>query len=160
MWAFARYDRPKGEVFLFRDRFRIKSLYSLYCVLDRDRLAFALEIKALFVAFADLRKENLRMASHLLPSDALDSGTETSFKNNVCLALGCNLTLHLGRFSSHIERYWDLDPEAFQARSGESNPVRTLRDLLESAVSPLMCSMYPLALTSPEELIRERLFVC
>src|SRR5690242_16817876 len=69
MWAFAIYDRRRREVFLSRDRFGIKPLYYTD---DKDRFAFASEIKALLSVFRELRRPNLPIVHYFLPSGALD----------------------------------------------------------------------------------------
>lgn len=140
MWAFALHDRQKRELFLSRDRFGIKPLYYSH---DRERFVFASEIKALLAGFPDLRKVNLPMVYHFLPSGALDDGVETFFESVVSLAPGHSLTLRLDDFSARIERYWDLDREAFADRWGRGDPVETLRDLLDSSVALHMRSDVP-----------------
>ena len=140
MWAFAIYDRRRREVFLSRDRFGIKPLYYID---DKDRFAFASEIKALLGAFPELRRPNLPIVHYFLPSGALDDGPETFFAGIRSLEPAHNAVYRLDEGTLRQWRYWDLDIEAFRARWGGKDPVGTLRELLNSAVALHMRSDVP-----------------
>jgi asparagine synthase (glutamine-hydrolysing) len=140
MWAFALFDRIRRELFLSRDRFGIKPLYYAH---DRERFAFASEVKGLLAAFPKLRRANLPMVHHFLPSGALDDGAETFFAEIRSLEAAHNAVLSLESGAFREWRYWDLDTEAFRARWGRGDPVETLRELLASAVAIHMRSDVP-----------------
>src|SRR4051794_20556717 len=140
MWAFAIYDRRRRELFLSRDRFGIKPLYYID---DKDRFAFASEIKALLSVFPELRRPNLSIVHYFLPSGALDDGPETFFAGIRSLEAAHNAVYRLDDGSLRQWRYWDLDIEAFRARWGGEDPVGTLRELLGSAVAIHMRSDVP-----------------
>jgi asparagine synthase (glutamine-hydrolysing) len=140
MWALALYDRVRRELFLSRDRFGIKPLYY---VNDGERFAFASEIKGLLAAFPELRRADLAMVHHFLPSGALDDGPETFFVGIRSLPAAHNALLELDSRTFREWRYWDLDIEAFRERWGAGDPVETLRELLTSAVQIHMRSDVP-----------------
>ena len=140
MWAFALYDRARRELFLSRDRFGIKPLYYFS---DHQRFAFSSEIKGLLAAFPELRRANLAMVHHFLPSGALDDGPETFFAGIHALEPAHNALFRLADGGFQRWRYWDLDVAAFRAQWGGGDPVETLRGLLTSAVALHMRSDVP-----------------
>lgn len=140
MWAFAIYDRRRRELFLSRDRFGIKPIYYIK---NKDYFAFASEIKALLSVFPELRRPNLPIVHHFLPSGALDDGPETFFVGIRPLEAAHNAVYLFNDASLRQWRYWDLDIEAFRARWGGDDPVGTLRELLSSAVAIHMRSDVP-----------------
>jgi asparagine synthase (glutamine-hydrolysing) len=140
MWAFALYDRRKRQVFLSRDRFGIKPLYYYH---DRGMFAFASEIKGLLAGFPRLRQVNHAMVYHFLPSGALDDGPETFFKDVYSVPAATNIRLDLDKFTIDTETFWSLDRDAFRLRWCQSDPVETMRHLLQSAVAVHMRSDVP-----------------
>jgi asparagine synthase (glutamine-hydrolysing) len=141
MWAFALYDRTRRELFLSRDRFGIKPFYYVH---DCESFAFASEIKGLLAAFPKLRRVNLPMVHHFLPSGALDDGPETFFQGIRSLEAAHNAVYRLDDGTLRCWCYWVVDADTFRARWGGADPVETLRELLTSAVSIHMRSDVPI----------------
>ncbi|MBN2569767.1 MAG: asparagine synthase (glutamine-hydrolyzing) [Deltaproteobacteria bacterium] len=129
MFAFAVWNAGDRSLILCRDRIGIKPLYY---IVDKERLAFASEIKA-FTA-AKLVKPELNMTAledYILLQMSLTDGT--FFKGVKKILPGHTLTLKNG--SCRIERYWDLDFTVDEsAECDESAYVDMLQLLLEDAV--------------------------
>ncbi len=102
MFGFALWDAPRRRLVLSRDRLGIKPVY--YTV-DRDRIIFASEIKAI------LEVEGIERR---IDYDALDAylslryvpGPKTMFKSIFKLQPGHTLTAEGGRIA--VRQYWDL----------------------------------------------------
>lgn len=131
MWAFVIFNKKTNKLFASRDRFGIKPFHYVF---DDSRFAFASEAKALLAAFPELRKPNYAMLYHFLPSGAVDDGPETFFEGVVQLLPGHNLHLDLTNGKLSTEQYWTVEPENFRDRWVGSDPVESLRELLNSSV--------------------------
>lgn len=140
MWAFAVYDKTEQRVFFSRDRFGIKPLYF---VNDGQRFVFASEIKGLLAPFPDLRVVNDAFMHYFLPSGALDDGPETVFQKVQLLLPAHNGVYDINSGTMRIERFWDVEPEAFEERWVGNDPIQSLRYLLESSVQLHMRSDVP-----------------
>lgn len=140
MWAFVIYDINRGILFLSRDRFGIKPLY---CLVRPDVFAFASEIKSILAAFPEERRPNLPIIQNFLPEGSYEEGPETFFENISSLRQAHNAVYDLGSGDFSLQRYWDLDIEAFRKRWISDDPVEALMNLLDSAVRLHMRSDVP-----------------
>jgi asparagine synthase (glutamine-hydrolysing) len=131
MWAFALFDRPRGQLFLSRDRFGIKPLYWLDAA---DALVFCSEIKGILVARPGERVPRENYLARFIPGGLFDDGPETSFKNIVALLPAQNAVYDVATGRLESWTYWHVEPEAFAAKWRTDDPVGTMRELLESAV--------------------------
>jgi asparagine synthase (glutamine-hydrolysing) len=139
MFAFAIWDSRVRKLFVARDRLGIKPLYYH---LSPERFLFGSEIKVI-LAHPDIYASFHRAALPEYLAFGYVSGTETLYEGIHKLLPG-----HWLEVDEHgkvqIERYWDLDVNSDEKELGESDYVRTYRDLLESAVSSHMMSDVPL----------------
>jgi asparagine synthase (glutamine-hydrolysing) len=110
MFAFAIYDARAragqgSEPFFFaaRDRLGIKPLYY---VIERDRLAFASEVKALVGSGAASGEPDISALGAFLCLGSVPS-PRTSVKNVHCLPPGHSLTVSRGG-GARIRKYWEL----------------------------------------------------
>ena len=103
MFAFAIWDRSRGELFLARDRFGVKPLY--YVLMADGSLYFASEIKALLAANAVAPRLNVAALPDYLANHA-PSSVDTLFENVRRLPAGSTLVWRDGVVD--IEPYWDL----------------------------------------------------
>lgn len=102
MFAFAIYDKKKGEVILCRDRIGIKPLY--YAI-DNGQLLFASEIKAILIALDGKPGVNLSRVDFYI-SLGYVPGEETLFSGIRKLQPGHIMTWQNGM--ADTKRYWDL----------------------------------------------------
>ena len=117
MFAYAIWDRKRGELFIARDRLGIKPLY--YVHTDDGSLYFASEIKALIAAGAVSPTLNLGALPDYLANHA-PSGAETLFEGVRRLPAGH--TLHWRDGDLEIRPYWDVEfqSDAMAGRSEQS----------------------------------------
>ncbi len=141
MFAFAIWDSRKRRLFCARDRLGIKPFYYS---LDKSRLIFASEIKAL-LEYPGIKTE---LASGVLPeylAFGYLSGTGTMFAGIEKLPPGHWLLAEEGA-RVRIESYWDL-PQAIEDEGlPASHYVRGYRELLEEAVQSHLMSDVPLGM--------------
>lgn len=142
MFAFAIYDRRRGErrLFLARDRFCIKPLYFFA---DASQFCFASEIKALLLHPAiRARLDVAGLADYLTLQFCL--GDKTLFEGIKRLAAGHFLWLDLERATPapQTQRYWALDFE-IDTHHTEDYFVDRLKWLLQDAVRLQLTSDVP-----------------
>jgi asparagine synthase (glutamine-hydrolysing) len=101
MFAFAIWDRQRGELFLARDRLGIKPLYYVHG--PDGSLSFASEIKALLEAGVAVPRLNLRLLPDYLANHA-PSGEETLIEGVRRLPPGHTLLWRGGRIE--LTQYW------------------------------------------------------
>ena len=103
MWAMAVWDPRRHELFLARDRFGVKPLFYFQ---NRERLAFASEIKALLRLHDCPRSPNtsrVRDSLHGYPS--IERHGETLFEGIMRLEPGCFMVA--GAAPPRVTRWWD-----------------------------------------------------
>jgi asparagine synthase (glutamine-hydrolysing) len=105
MFAFALWDRRRGELFLARDRLGVKPLYYVHA--GDGSLYFASEIKALLAAGAVRPELDLAALPDFLANRAT-SGEGTLFAGVRRLEPGHTLRWKDGKVD--VERYWDACP--------------------------------------------------
>lgn len=130
-FAFALYDRKKGELLLARDQFGINPLY--YTVTD-GVLVFASEIKAILAHPLVRREVDLTGLDQILSFPGLVS-PRTMFKGIQSLKSGQYLKVRGGEIS--LRQYWDLDyPKEGEAAADkpEDYYVERLGELFERSV--------------------------
>jgi len=145
MFAFAIWDRRRGELLLARDRLGIKPLY--YVLADDGSLYFASEIKALFAVGAISPALNMRSLPDYLANHAT-SGEETLFRGVRRLLPGHTLLWRDGRVS--IEQYWDVPAGGLSAvgvpRPGERQLVDQWAERFREAVRLRLMADVPLGM--------------
>ncbi len=107
MFAFAIWDSVKSRLFCARDRFGIKPFYY---ALNRERFAFASEIKALLSESSIERKADKAKIYDYLAYNLLDHSEESFFKGIKQLMPAHCLIVQGSKVS--IERWWDINPHA------------------------------------------------
>ena len=141
MFAFALWDRGKGELLLARDRLGIKPLY--YALTDRE-LLFASEIKAILAAGAIRPALNEAILPEFLATRFV-AGEETFFHGVRKLLPGRTLRWSAGE-GLRVRRYWQLPVGADGSPAGMEERARELRGRLEAAVRSHLMSDVPLGL--------------
>lgn len=124
MFAFALFDTRERELLLARDRIGIKPLY--YTV-DRDRLLFASETKALLHEPEWNRELNPHALRDYLVLRYVP-GPVTLFRHVERLPPGCFMRFRRGE--ARVERYWS-PPEASASRAGDRSEAEYLEELEE-----------------------------
>jgi asparagine synthase (glutamine-hydrolysing) len=132
MFAFALWDAPRRRLLLARDRLGIKPLYY---TLDRGKLRFASEIKALLADPTLPRAVNGQGLFDLIGYE-FTPAPATLFQGVQKLLPGCMLVLE-GDGSSRVVRYWQLE-----RREVDATP-EALVDLLGQACTDHMMSDVP-----------------
>jgi asparagine synthase (glutamine-hydrolysing) len=132
MFAFALWDAPRRRLLLARDRLGIKPLYY---TLDRGKLRFASEIKALLADPTLPRAVNGQGLFDLIGYE-FTPAPATLFQGVQKLLPGCMLVLE-GDGSSRVVRYWHLE-----RRDVDATP-EGLIDLLGKACTDHMMSDVP-----------------
>jgi asparagine synthase (glutamine-hydrolysing) len=129
MFAFAIWDGTRDCLFCARDRLGMKPFY--YRV-DRERLTFGSEIKALLEDAGQAALPNQRMVHDFLAFGLQDHTEETFFDGIRQLRPGHYLVAEGGRLN--VEKWWDLEPSAPQATLGDESAIRSFRALFDDAV--------------------------
>jgi len=132
MWAFAMYDRNRGEVFLARDRLGVKPLYYTR---DGDRLLFASECKALLADPTVGTTPSEPALAAFLAWGVLDHSDETMFEGMLQLPAGHWMAVGEQRLEGPV-RWWDLvvNPAVESPPDIEAEAPGRLLDLLTDAV--------------------------
>ncbi len=104
MWAFALWDKLKGELFCSRDRFGIKPFYY---ILDGDRFYFGSEYKALKKSPVFSNDLNLDQVSRGLQLGWVCYEDETYYSKLKALPAATNLVYKDGEVL--VDKYWDID---------------------------------------------------
>ncbi|NTV23539.1 MAG: asparagine synthase (glutamine-hydrolyzing) [Nanoarchaeota archaeon] len=135
MFAIALYDIAKNRILLVRDKLGEKPLYYL---LDKNRLAFASEIKCL-LEIPEYTKSIDRPALDSYLTHRYTLGTSTLFQNIKRMSPGTTLA-----FDGNIKitRYWNLDYK--ENTNTLSQNAGILRYLLEDSVKMRLMSDVPL----------------
>lgn len=129
MFAFAVWDGARDRLFCARDRLGMKPFY--YRV-DRARLTFGSEIKALLEDAGQAISPNQGMVHDFLAFGLQDHTGETFFDGIRQLRPGHCLFVEGGRVA--VEKWWDLEPSAPQAAFDDDSAVRSFRALFDDAV--------------------------
>ncbi|MBD3374904.1 asparagine synthase (glutamine-hydrolyzing) [candidate division KSB1 bacterium] len=136
MFAFAIWDERNKALFLARDRLGIKPLY--YYV-DKDRLAFASELKSLLQIRDIPRHINLKALDTFLTFEYIPDSLSI-LEDIHKLPAAHTLEYKDGRTT--VERYWDVQYAANDWN--ETACVEKLRELLFDAVKIRLMSEVPL----------------
>jgi asparagine synthase (glutamine-hydrolysing) len=133
MFSFAIYDADRRVLFCARDRFGEKPF--LFRA-SPDYFAFASEYKALMRIDRVVDKtDDIRLARFLFhPSQGLDDGVDTVFRDIFQLPQAHSLTLDLDRLTWRIHRYWDVRPDTEAAQLSERDAQQRFRELLTDSV--------------------------
>ncbi len=144
MWAFAIWDENRETLFLSRDRFGIKPLYYL---MDKDKLLFASEIKAILAVRPDERIPDTSYAADFLAYGLMDHCEKTFFQH--IRSLPPAHSMKFCRNGVQVNRYWSLPSDAdsegkdiIQGRSKERQ--ETFLGLLQDSVKLRLISDAPL----------------
>jgi len=138
MFAFAIWDRKRGQLFLARDRLGIKPLYYHF---SRESFIFGSEIKVLF-AYPGLRPELRRTVLPEYLAFGYLSGPHTFYEGVCKLMPGHWLELNeTGQPNIHC--YWDVPLPDEKDTRVEAYYVDEYRDRLECAVSTHLMSDVP-----------------
>ena len=133
MFAFALHDQKAKRILCARDRFGEKPFLFSH---SRKFFAFASEYKAL--AAVDGVRTDIHaplLAQFLVtPSNGLDQGRQTLFRDVGQLLPGEKLVLNTDDLSFEISSYWQPPMEADATAQTEADTVAVFRDLLEDAV--------------------------
>jgi len=138
MFAIALWDARKRKIVLVRDRIGKKPLY--YC-LDKDRLFFASELKAL------LADPNLEKA---IDPEALDCYLSFGYVPSPFSIFKAVKKLPPGHYAVHngsrfsIRRYWNLDMEHTEPASSRERTFNELKSLFDDCVKTRLISDVPL----------------
>lgn len=136
MFAFALYDRKRGEIFLARDRLGVKPLY--YAVAN-DKLFFASEIKPLLLAL-DRPVKASPEAIDFFMSNGYVPGELTMFDGVRKLPPGHHMRWANGK--PDVRSYWDI-PDRPVLAIDEREAEEQLATLLRESISLCMISDVP-----------------
>ncbi len=133
MWAFAAYDRVRGEIICGRDRFGQKPLYYAH---GRGWFAFASDLRALTLhpaVGAEIDRQSLRkyFAYGYIPAP------RSLYRGALKLPAGCWLRYRIADGDVAIHRYWtfELEPDPALAARDPEQLCQELRELMARAVS-------------------------
>jgi len=138
-FSLAIWDQLRHELFIARDHFGVKPLY--YCH-QRDRFAFASEIKSLLQLEGMPRRIDFNALDQYLTflwvPDPL-----TMFEEILKLPAGHYAVYRDGDFT--LQRYWDLDfpPEGHEFQSNEKELSTELRERFTRSVKAQLVSDVP-----------------
>jgi asparagine synthase (glutamine-hydrolysing) len=141
MFAFAVWDRARGQLLLARDRLGIKPLYYAY---TDGALLFASEIKAILAAGAVRPALNEAILPEFLATRFV-AGEETFFRGVRKLLPGRTLTWSPAE-GPQERRYWRLPLGRDESRLTLSERASEVRTRLEAAVQSHLMSDVPLGL--------------
>ena len=139
MYAFAIWDRPKGCLFIARDRLGIKPLYYRF---DGKSLLFASEIKAILAHPGVTPEFNRSTLAEYLAFGYIPEA-ETMYAGIKKLLPGHTLEISTGG-EPQISQYWDLDVKADDDVRPREYYVEKYRELLEGCVASHLMSDVPL----------------
>jgi asparagine synthase (glutamine-hydrolysing) len=139
MYAFAIWDRPKGRLFIARDRLGIKPLYYRF---EGKTLLFASEIKAILAHPGVTPEFNRSTLAEYLAFGYIPEA-ETMYTGIKKLLPGHTLEISAGG-EPHISQYWDLDVKADDDVRPREYYVEKYRELLEGCVASHLMSDVPL----------------
>jgi asparagine synthase (glutamine-hydrolysing) len=139
MYAFAIWDRPKGRLFIARDRLGIKPLYYRF---DGKTLLFASEIKAILAHPGAAPEFNRSTLAEYLAFGYIPEA-ETMYAGIKKLLPGHTLEISEGG-EPGISQYWDLDGKADDDVRPREYYVEKYRELLEGCVASHLMSDVPL----------------
>ncbi len=139
MYAFAIWDRPKGCLFIARDRLGIKPLYYRF---DGKSLLFASEIKAILAHPGVTPEFNRSTLAEYLAFGYIPEA-ETMYAGIKKLLPGHTLEISTGG-EPQISQYWDLDVKADDDVRPREYYVQKYRELLEGCVASHLMSDVPL----------------
>lgn len=138
MFAFALWDEDKQRLFLARDRLGIKPLYYY---LDKDKIAFASEIKAL-LCDPEVPREINRKGLFNFFSYGHAVAPDTIYQEIKKLLPGHYLICERdGRYQ--LNQYWDCPPVVDDEDRGEDGYCAEINELVEKAVSSHLLSDVP-----------------
>jgi len=132
IWAFAAYDRDRGEILCGRDRFGQKPLYYAH---GPGWFAFGSEATPLTLCpFVD-KSDDLEALRKYFAYGYIPAPL-TRWRGVRKLPAGCWLRFRLADGALAVNRYWDfeLDPDESLAARGEEALAEALRELIERAV--------------------------
>ncbi len=142
MFAFAVWDKKRGELFAARDRLGVKPF--LYHMENNGALSFASEIKGL-LALGVEAKPNDALIYDYLAHGLYDHRFETWFEGIHKLPAGHFLTFQKGKLS--IEKYWDLaDVATSPATISLEKGKQKFLELFEDAIRLRLRSDVPVGL--------------
>ncbi len=140
MFAFALWDRGRGELFLARDRLGIKPLF--YGLLPDQRLIFASELKGLLV-HPDLSRSIDPRAVEEFFAFGYIPDPRTILAQAFKLPPGHTLAVRRGSALPEPRRYWDVPFRHVPVRS-EAEAARELIERLSEAVRIRLVAEVPL----------------
>ena len=138
MFAMAVWDQRRQKLLLARDRFGKKPLYY---AMDRERLLFGSEIKALLAAAPELAEIDLHGLLNFFYFGYIPD-PHTAFKRIHKLPPGHLLEFTKGQVC--VQKYWDLPAHGTYEPGSEEECVEELEHRLAEAVRARMISDVPL----------------
>lgn len=105
MFAYAIYDKNKGEIFISRDQFGIKPLYYYH---DGDTILFGSEIKS-FLAYPKFKKVLNKELLGAYLTFSFTPTDETFFKGVYRLPSGHSMTIDVKKRKIKIDRYFKVE---------------------------------------------------
>ncbi len=141
MFAFVIWDELKGQVFVARDRFGEKPLFT--CRLPDGKIAFASEIKALLAHPEADASYDLDMFGSVLGGHVLFGTDETLFRNVSQFRAAHCMTLSVSGEIISERRYWTPSYDRSLADVDLEELTCRLRDHLERSVAMRMRSDVP-----------------
>lgn len=133
MFAFAIWDEKEQILFAARDRFGEKPFYYF---LDEERFLFASEMKALWAAGVERKKNDTLLLYYLADGQLTNpfNPAETFYENIFSLPAASYLQYNLAANKLDIQQWWDLDKET-HVNISEKEAAEKLLSLLSSSVS-------------------------
>ena len=144
MFAFAIYDKPRGRIFLARDRFGEKPLYYL---VKPGLFAFASELTALLQHPHASRSLDMRSVQKFFAHGYLPA-PNALYKHCRKIPGGCQLTYDIADGSLKIRQYWQfrLEPDEGLTEADDDRLAIELQALLIQATKRRLMSDVPLGL--------------
>ncbi len=130
MFAFAFYDKPKGKMYIVRDRMGVKPLYYS---LKPDMFAFASDLRALIQVEGLERIINKRALYGYLWNMYIPA-PQTIYEDVYKLEAGVILEYSIESNAINVEKYWDIYSASMQKSDlSEEDSLNSLKQLLEDA---------------------------
>jgi asparagine synthase (glutamine-hydrolysing) len=141
MWAFAVWDPRRHELFLARDRFGVKPLFYYS---NRERLAFASEIKALLTLDDCPRRPNEAFVRDFLVGyPSIERHERTVFAGIRRLEAGHFMVVRPGAVTTR--RWWRTSDEPVEVPTSPQEQVERYRELFDEACRVRLRSDVPVA---------------
>jgi asparagine synthase (glutamine-hydrolysing) len=138
MWAFALWDANRDRLLLSRDRFGVKPLYFH---MDRRRLIFASEVKAIRAAGIE-PGPNLPYLEYFLQNGVMCDGEET-FYADIKQLMPSHSLIVTGSGKTSFDKYWTYPGHSASTSEQSDKLIGQFKELFKDAVRMRLRSDVP-----------------